>query len=265
MAYVDPYEQGTRATPRVTGAAQPRQPKTVYDNSVDPENGFHVNSPEWVNAVNTQHPEFSGGAPTPTTPTYNFNWLNAGYDRTKLADQNHKTAKYQIGRTLSQFDPHGGVNDAVLQALNALGFGSYYGSFYDPYVFYDPFSPWYRGYGNYGYGPYGYPSYGYSGYGYPSSYSAFADGDLRLKVKPRDAQVFVDDKPQPTWDAVLDALGMPRPHPFQQSTINPNVLTPGERVTIIKFPEDDVWKQFRAAATKRVGDARLGQSNSDQQ
>jgi len=66
------------------------------------------------------------------------------------------------------------------------------------------------------------------------------------------AQVFVDDKPQPTWDAVLDALGMPRPHPFQQSTINPNVLTPGERVTIIKFPEDDVWKQFRAEATKRV-------------
>ena len=66
------------------------------------------------------------------------------------------------------------------------------------------------------------------------------------------AQVFVDDKPQPTWDAVLDALGMPRPHPFQQSTINPNVLTPGERVTIIKFPEDDVWKRFRAEATKRV-------------
>jgi len=76
--------------------------------------------------------------------------------------------------------------------FGGVGFGSYYGSFYDPYVFYDPFSPWYRGYGNYGYGPYGYPSYGYSGYGYPSSYSAFADGDLRLKVKPRDAQVFVD-------------------------------------------------------------------------
>jgi len=74
--------------------------------------------------------------------------------------------------------------------FGGVGFGSYYGSFYDPYVFYDPYSPWYRSYGNYGYGPYGYPSYG--AYGYPSSYTAFADGDLRLKVKPRDAQVFVD-------------------------------------------------------------------------
>ena len=39
---------------------------------------------------------------------------------------------------------------------------------------------------------------------------------------------------------------------FQQSTINPNVLTPGERVTIIKFPDEDVWKHFRAEATNRV-------------
>jgi hypothetical protein len=75
--------------------------------------------------------------------------------------------------------------------FGGVGFGSYYGSFYDPYVFYDPFSPWYRGYGSNGlYGAYGYPSYG--GYGYPSSYSTIADGSLRLKIKPRDAQVFVD-------------------------------------------------------------------------
>jgi hypothetical protein len=53
-------------------------------------------------------------------------------------------------------------------------------------VFYDPYSPWYGSYGRYG--VYGYPSYGY---GYPSSY-AIADGELRLKIKPRDAQVFVD-------------------------------------------------------------------------
>jgi hypothetical protein len=71
-----------------------------------------------------------------------------------------------------------------------VGFGSYYGSFYDPYVFYDPFSPWYRSYGSYGtYGGYGYPPYGY---GYPSSYSTGFDGELRLKIRPRDAQVFVD-------------------------------------------------------------------------
>jgi hypothetical protein len=77
--------------------------------------------------------------------------------------------------------------------FGGVGFGSYYGSFYDPYVFYDPYSPWYRSYGSYGsygpYGGYGYPSYGY---GYPSSYSLPADGELRLKVRPRNAQVFVD-------------------------------------------------------------------------
>jgi hypothetical protein len=71
--------------------------------------------------------------------------------------------------------------------FGGVGFGSYYGSFYDPYVFYDPFSPWYGSYGRYG--GYGYPPYGY---GYPSSYSYPADGELRLKVRPRDAQVFVD-------------------------------------------------------------------------
>jgi hypothetical protein len=66
-----------------------------------------------------------------------------------------------------------------------FGFGSYSGSFY-PYVFYAPYSPWYGGYGPYGYG---YPPYGY---GYPSVYTYPADGDLRLKITPRDAQVFVD-------------------------------------------------------------------------
>jgi len=68
----------------------------------------------------------------------------------------------------------------------------------------------------------------------------------------RNAQVFVDGKPQRSWDAVIDALGIPRPHPFQQSTINPNVLTPGERVTVIKFPDEDLWKRFRGEATDRV-------------
>jgi hypothetical protein len=68
----------------------------------------------------------------------------------------------------------------------------------------------------------------------------------------RSVQVFVDGKPQPSWDRVLDALGMARPHPFQQATINPNVLMSGEHVTVIKFPEDAPWKQFRTEATDRV-------------
>jgi hypothetical protein len=59
---------------------------------------------------------------------------------------------------------------------SGLGFGGYYSRYYDPYVFYDPYGPW----------------YGYGGYRYPPSSYGFGDGSLRLKVKPRDAQVYVD-------------------------------------------------------------------------
>ena len=65
-----------------------------------------------------------------------------------------------------------------------LGLGGYYGGYYDPY---DPFGG-YAGYGGYGgYGPYG-------GYGGGSSYysSRDDDGAVRIKVKPRDASVYVD-------------------------------------------------------------------------
>ena len=63
-----------------------------------------------------------------------------------------------------------------------LGFG-----FYDPF-----FDPW--GYGGFGYGGYGggsyYPyDYGAQSYGYATEQ---AEGAVRLKVKPRDAKVYVD-------------------------------------------------------------------------
>jgi hypothetical protein len=63
--------------------------------------------------------------------------------------------------------------------FGGLGFGSYYGSYYGG--FYDPF--YYPGYGGYGYPGYAYPT---------SSYTSGFEGSLRLKIKPRDAQVFVD-------------------------------------------------------------------------
>jgi hypothetical protein len=130
--------------------------------------------------------------------------------------------------------------------FGGVGFGSYYGSFYDPYVFYDPFSPWYGSYGSYGgYGAYGYPSYG--SYGYPSSYSTLADGSLRLKVKPRDAQVFVDGYyvgVVDDFDGVLQRLHLPSgPHRIE-------VRAPGyETLTF------DVQIRFDET-TKYVGDLR---------
>lgn len=69
--------------------------------------------------------------------------------------------------------------------LPAYGLGL---GFYDPF-WYDPY--YYGGYGTYGY-PYG--GYGYgSGAAYGSgSYDRVGTGSLRLKIKPRDAEVYVD-------------------------------------------------------------------------
>jgi hypothetical protein len=96
------------------------------------------------------------------------------------------------------------------------GSGGYYGRYYDPYFpygfaypgyglglgfgLYDPwYDPWGAGYYGGGYGGYGYGGYGYGGdSGYsPYSYGAQGyateeEGSLRLKVKPRDAKVYVD-------------------------------------------------------------------------
>lgn len=59
-----------------------------------------------------------------------------------------------------------------------------YGAFGLGYFYYDP----------YYWGLYGYPSYGYPGYGYPyPGYGVgFDTGEVRLKVKPRDAEVYVN-------------------------------------------------------------------------
>ncbi|HSC26077.1 MAG TPA: PEGA domain-containing protein [Vicinamibacterales bacterium] len=61
------------------------------------------------------------------------------------------------------------------------------------YLYYDPF--WYGGfgYGGYGYGGYGYGGYGATYYGSGGYSQTYRDtGSLRLKISPRDAQVFVD-------------------------------------------------------------------------
>ena len=63
----------------------------------------------------------------------------------------------------------------------SVGFGLGYPSYYS-YAY------------PYGYSSYGYPHYGYPhhGYGYDAIYGYGPTGTLRLKVRPRHAQVFVD-------------------------------------------------------------------------
>lgn len=65
------------------------------------------------------------------------------------------------------------------------------------------------------------------------------------------AQIFVDGKPQTDWMHALAALGLPDPD-YLQSTLNPNVISPGEQVRIIKIPDENRWQSFRSAAQARM-------------
>src|SRR5262245_54996324 len=55
----------------------------------------------------------------PAVPSLDFSRMT-GYDEGKF-NANKQDAKYQIGRTLAQFDPRQGITPEVLQALNGLG------------------------------------------------------------------------------------------------------------------------------------------------
>jgi hypothetical protein len=86
------------------------------------------------------------------------------------------------------------VNRVIVSSFGSayypFGFGPFGSRFfyYDPYWYYDPFwlgySPYYAPY-SYAYGPAPPPASYYSGYG-------FNTGAIRLKVSPREAQVWVD-------------------------------------------------------------------------
>jgi hypothetical protein len=67
----------------------------------------------------------------------------------------------------------------------------------------------------------------------------------------RSAQMLVDGKPQRDWKRVLQALNLP-PHEFAQATLNPNVLSPGEEVQIVKFLDKGDYQNFKAAATNHL-------------
>jgi hypothetical protein len=67
----------------------------------------------------------------------------------------------------------------------------------------------------------------------------------------KSAQVFIDGKPQTDWAHVLTSLGLP-PHDYAQSTLNPDVISPGEEVRVIRIKAEDRWKAFRSAAVERM-------------
>ena len=89
----------------------------------------------------------------------------------------------------------------------AYGFGL--GYFYDP-LWYDPFTYGYGGYGGYG-GYYGGGTGSYYGGSGQTSYDKAPSGAVRLKIKPREAQVYVDGffvGDIDSFDGVFQKLGI---------------------------------------------------------
>jgi len=67
----------------------------------------------------------------------------------------------------------------------------------------------------------------------------------------RTVQLWVNGKPQSDWNRVVANMGLP-PHQFFQATINHDVLSPGEELQIIRFPEKALWQRFKTAASNRM-------------
>ena len=67
----------------------------------------------------------------------------------------------------------------------------------------------------------------------------------------RSVQVRMDGKSQSDWNHIVANMGLP-PHSFFQSTINRYVLSPGERLQIIRFSDKALWQRFENAALNRM-------------
>ena len=110
-------------------------------------------------------------------------------------------------------------------------------------------SPYYYPYGR-AYPPYGYRSYGYPGYPYGYGVGYLSAGEVRLKVKPRHAQVFVDGYfvgSVDNFDGVFQSLRLEegthrieiQAYGYETLVIDVRIL-PGEKITyegeLLPFP-----------------------------
>jgi hypothetical protein len=72
--------------------------------------------------------DMGSGAATGAVPVSGkFRGSMKGFNDDKFGNEEHTTPKYQIARTLQNFDPAQGVTPELLAALNALGIGTFSG------------------------------------------------------------------------------------------------------------------------------------------
>jgi hypothetical protein len=181
---------GERAVPRSSGASSSggsHAPSTAAPTRAGTARGGESATPNTANA-NNDNAERNRPVPSWSRPRGDHPSTGTAVPRTTPPPSFHDGYGGYSGR---YYDPFFGYG------YPAYGFGLGFG-FYDPF-FYDPWA--FGGYG-YGYGSgYGYGAPGYGGgygagdpytYGAQSSESSEDQGALKLKVKPRDAKVYVD-------------------------------------------------------------------------
>ncbi|MEP6898077.1 MAG: hypothetical protein ABI870_06060 [Rhodanobacter sp.] len=66
----------------------------------------------------------------------------------------------------------------------------------------------------------------------------------------RSVQVSIDGKPQRTWQGVFDALAL-SPEKFGFSSLNGNVLSPGETLPVLVFSDQSAATRFRQSMSAR--------------
>ena len=66
----------------------------------------------------------------------------------------------------------------------------------------------------------------------------------------RSVRVTVDGKPQRDWRGALAALGL-QSIDYRHSTLSETVLSPGESLAVVVFPDDAAYARFRAAMDAR--------------
>lgn len=143
--------------------------------------------------------------------------------------------------------PGGGGTSIIHYPYNPWGFWGPGYSYGLGYLFYDPF--YYGGYGygwgdpfGYGYGGgYGGGGYGGGGGGYAVSRSYRESGNLRLKIDPKDAEVYVDGYyvgVVDSFNGTFQKLGLDSGNhkieikaPGYEATTIDVLITPGETVT----------------------------------
>ena len=120
----------------------------------------------------------------PNVPIYSSNYYNR--PRYYPPAYYHNWARHTYRWSPIAYAPWSLIYGSVGFANFGFSFGGNYGYGYGAYG-YPPY-----GYGSYGYGPYGYGPYGYGQAGPYGGSTTFDTGSVRLRIRPRDAQVFVD-------------------------------------------------------------------------